>query len=327
MKQRMGHFLRHLQQVCAQGTPRRTLLAEAAVVVRFTMGPRGSEVDVLAGQPDGDIEEKWFLNGMMYFKPYRPTFMAVDPVEDLPEVAPDAARLYVRSRGEFATSYIALQEVLLSDVVATRWYELESTQRPVAAFAPHTVPVLALRGWRSAVQVWPKTRGGAARGGDGAEAGGGAREGEYVGEEASAEVPDEPDAEDPTAALQEDAQLLLDRYEIAAHWKRLGRSAPEVELVEDSPEIRAALESLAAKDDAPDVAYDRRELGRLVRLTLDHLPVRYGNALDMKYIHGLPVREMAVRLDMTPKAVESLLTRARQAFRDGFAAVLEGSAP
>jgi RNA polymerase sigma-70 factor (ECF subfamily) len=117
------------------------------------------------------------------------------------------------------------------------------------------------------------------------------------------------------------------RYEIAAHWKRLGRSAPEVELVEEAPEVRAALESLAALDDAPDAAFERRELGRLVRMTLDYLPVRYGNVLDLKYIHGLSVRDVAARLEMTPKAVESLLTRARQAFPDGFAAVLEGSTP
>ena len=36
---------------------------------------------------------------------------------------------------------------------------------------------------------------------------------------------------------------------------------------------------------------------------------------------------VAGRLGMTAKAVESLLTRARQAFRDGFAAILEGSTP
>ena len=59
----------------------------------------------------------------------------------------------------------------------------------------------------------------------------------------------------------------------------------------------------------------------MVWAVLDHLPVRYGNALQWKYIQGLSVREIASRLGASPKAAESLLTRARQAFRDGFAAV------
>lgn len=117
------------------------------------------------------------------------------------------------------------------------------------------------------------------------------------------------------------------RYEIAAHWRKLGRSAPTVPLADERPEVRAVLESLAALDATPDETFERRELGRVVRLVLDHLPVHYGNALDWKYIHDLSVREIADRLGMSPKAAESLLTRARQAFRDGFATVMGGSMP
>ena len=51
---------------------------------------------------------------------------------------------------------------------------------------------------------------------------------------------------------------------------------------------------------------------------LDHLPVHYGQVLEWKYTDGLAVKEMAERLEMTPKAVESLLTRARVAFREQF---------
>lgn len=117
------------------------------------------------------------------------------------------------------------------------------------------------------------------------------------------------------------------RFEISAHWRRLGRSAPEVQLAEDRPEIRAALESLAALDAAPDSVYERRELGRLVRVVLDHLPIHYCKVLDLKYLRGLSVREVAEQLGTTPKAVESTLTRARQAFRDGFATMMEGPTP
>lgn len=112
------------------------------------------------------------------------------------------------------------------------------------------------------------------------------------------------------------------RYEIAAYWRERGRRGPEVELTEDAPAVRAALESLAAADGGVEAELERKELGRLVRATLDYLPIRYGNALEWKYIHGLSVKEVAQRLRTSPKAAESVLTRARQAFRDGFAAVI-----
>jgi len=111
------------------------------------------------------------------------------------------------------------------------------------------------------------------------------------------------------------------RYEIAAYWRRKGRRPPEVELVEDSPNARAVLETLGALTEGTVAHFEREELARMVWAVLDHLPVKYGNALQWKYIQGFSVREIASRLGASPKAVESLLTRARQAFREGFAAV------
>ena len=111
------------------------------------------------------------------------------------------------------------------------------------------------------------------------------------------------------------------RYEIASHWRRRGDRAREVELVEDSGDARAALETLSVVSERTISRFEREELARVVWAVLDHLPVRYGNALQWKYIQGLSVREVAARLGATEKAAESLLTRARQAFRDGFAAV------
>ena len=114
------------------------------------------------------------------------------------------------------------------------------------------------------------------------------------------------------------------RHEISAHYRRLGRRS-QVALVEDAPEVRAALDSLAATTaDRPEEALRRKEITRLVQTTLDALPDRYGDALEWKYIHGLTVREIAERLGVGPKAAESVLSRARVAFRDGFAAVTGG---
>jgi RNA polymerase sigma-70 factor (ECF subfamily) len=113
------------------------------------------------------------------------------------------------------------------------------------------------------------------------------------------------------------------RHELAAFLRKKNRHAPEVALREDLPEIRAALESLATALPAdPEAHARRRELARLVRVALDHLPTRYGAALEWKYMEGLSVEEIAGRLRLSPKAAESLLTRAREAFRDGFASLL-----
>lgn len=92
---------------------------------------------------------------------------------------------------------------------------------------------------------------------------------------------------------------------------------------EDSDEIRAALESLTAAgtDGDPLAAALQGELGRLVQVILDHLPGHYGDVLEWKYVQGLSVGEIAARLHVGPKAAESLLTRAREAFRDGFSAL------
>ena len=67
--------------------------------------------------------------------------------------------------------------------------------------------------------------------------------------------------------------------------------------------------------------YERRELSRLVHVALDHLPPKYKEALVCKYLEGTSVEEVGRRLDLGYKAAESLLTRARQAFREGFSAV------
>jgi RNA polymerase sigma-70 factor (ECF subfamily) len=85
--------------------------------------------------------------------------------------------------------------------------------------------------------------------------------------------------------------------------------------------VRAALDALAASEELPEGELLRKELGDLVRVALDNLPARYAAVLEWKYIEGESVREIAQRLELGQKAVESLLTRARGAFREAFAAL------
>jgi RNA polymerase sigma-70 factor (ECF subfamily) len=90
---------------------------------------------------------------------------------------------------------------------------------------------------------------------------------------------------------------------------------------EDSDEIRAALESLSALPaDDPHQNLVGAQIYHFVHVVLDHLPTKYGDVLELKYIQGMSVKEIAEKMQIGPKAVESLLARARVAFKDGFAA-------
>jgi RNA polymerase sigma-70 factor (ECF subfamily) len=111
------------------------------------------------------------------------------------------------------------------------------------------------------------------------------------------------------------------RHEIAAWFERSGK-AIQVSLSDDSAETRVILDAIAAlSGDDPEQEYERRELSRLVHGVLDHLPGKYKEVLVGRYLEGASVEEVGRRLGLGYKAAESLLTRARQAFREGFAAL------
>lgn len=59
-----------------------------------------------------------------------------------------------------------------------------------------------------------------------------------------------------------------------------------------------------------------REWQDQIAATLGSLPARQEAALRAKYVEGLSVAEIAAMWNESPKTVESLLSRARQAFRE-----------
>lgn len=101
--------------------------------------------------------------------------------------------------------------------------------------------------------------------------------------------------------------------------ERLARS---VALLEDQPNMRAILESLAAPaSDQPEWLKWQADVSRLIQATVDTLPDRYGDVLEWKYVDGLSVAQIAAQLNVGTKAAESLLTRARLAFRNAITAL------
>jgi RNA polymerase sigma-70 factor (ECF subfamily) len=99
------------------------------------------------------------------------------------------------------------------------------------------------------------------------------------------------------------------RNEIRMHFRRLRAAPPELELEDEVAPVAGD----PSRD--PESLLLRREAARRVHMALDLLPGHYARALEWKYVEHLPVDEIAARLGVRPKAAESLLTRARQAFR------------
>jgi RNA polymerase sigma-70 factor (ECF subfamily) len=103
---------------------------------------------------------------------------------------------------------------------------------------------------------------------------------------------------------------------------RAERRMRHVVLIDDQPELRAAVESIEAPDEFDLVkGYGREEAARLVRVVLDRLPASYGDALEWKYIEGESVETIGERLGIGTTAAQSLLARARRAFRESLESV------
>jgi RNA polymerase sigma-70 factor (ECF subfamily) len=119
----------------------------------------------------------------------------------------------------------------------------------------------------------------------------------------------------------------LCRREMSTRWRDTRDFAIPAALSEDDPEIRAALESLLASESMdPVLLAGRAQVRETICAALDYLPAPYADILEWKYVSELSVAQIAQRLGRSVKATESLLTRAREAFRETFT-LLRGGAP
>jgi RNA polymerase sigma-70 factor (ECF subfamily) len=92
------------------------------------------------------------------------------------------------------------------------------------------------------------------------------------------------------------------RHKLSDHWRRKAREERLLTAVDSEPdsagdEWDATLDAIAA------------------RRTLAALGSHHRGALTLRYVDGLPVRDVAECLSRTEKATEVLLVRARAAFR------------
>jgi RNA polymerase sigma-70 factor (ECF subfamily) len=107
------------------------------------------------------------------------------------------------------------------------------------------------------------------------------------------------------------------RYEVLARLRQRGRQGSEVP-IEGAVEGDEVLSRLLASPGGPEVELLRAEARSAVHETLDRMPPRYARALEWKYAESWSVREIAASLQVSEKAVESLLVRARRLFRELF---------
>lgn len=108
------------------------------------------------------------------------------------------------------------------------------------------------------------------------------------------------------------------RNEIAMHFRAAGSRPRSVELFDDLDAATTLPGSLGSAPSAPHESLERKEEAARVHGVLDELPPHYAQALEWKYVDRLSVVEIARRLELGPKAAESILTRARNAFRKGY---------
>jgi RNA polymerase sigma-70 factor (ECF subfamily) len=114
------------------------------------------------------------------------------------------------------------------------------------------------------------------------------------------------------------------RHTLIDQCRAMQREGQVLQPAEDEPDIRAVLEAVAAPLNLqPEVQAWHSDLKRLVQATMDSLPQHYGDILEWKYVDGLSVADIAARLGVGPKAAESLLTRARHAFREAILSMVE----
>lgn len=107
------------------------------------------------------------------------------------------------------------------------------------------------------------------------------------------------------------------RHEISRQLGRLQRQADLIQPFLDEDILRATIESLETDEaETPEAGTRRLEIITLIQFALDQLPENYARVLELKYIEGHSSTEIAEQMRSTDEATQSMLARARRAFRE-----------
>ncbi|MGI9031468.1 MAG: RNA polymerase sigma factor [Ilumatobacteraceae bacterium] len=103
------------------------------------------------------------------------------------------------------------------------------------------------------------------------------------------------------------------RHKLVDHWRRNEREQRRLRAVADDP-----------MQDSPADPWDVELDALTAQDALERLGAHHRAALTLRYLDGLPVREVATVLERTEDATEALLVRAKRAFRVAYGST-EGS--
>lgn len=115
----------------------------------------------------------------------------------------------------------------------------------------------------------------------------------------------------PPPAMSTGWLVGIARHKLVDHWRAGERE-------------ERGLRAVAAQPEPDDDPWDSRIDALVAHEVLALQSAQHRAALTLRYLDGLPVPEVARALGRTVPATESLLTRARAAFRRGYAHQLEG---
>ncbi|MGI8420088.1 MAG: RNA polymerase sigma factor [Candidatus Levyibacteriota bacterium] len=78
------------------------------------------------------------------------------------------------------------------------------------------------------------------------------------------------------------------------------------------------LKLVAEEINEPEFQYEKQELLLKLKQTLQNLSERYQQILRLHYEEAMPIKMIALEINLSPKATESLLYRARQQFKKDY---------
>ncbi len=78
------------------------------------------------------------------------------------------------------------------------------------------------------------------------------------------------------------------------------------------------LEIVASEINQPEFQYEKNKIRDRIETAFHLIPSHYQRILRLHYENGLKIKEIALVFDLSPKATESLLFRARESFRQAY---------